>query len=45
VEIVIFNRIPDTEAASLAAEDPAVKRGVLRVEAHRWWCCANVFPN
>ncbi|MCC6393474.1 MAG: hypothetical protein IT167_22935 [Bryobacterales bacterium] len=42
--IVIFDRIPDAEAASLAAADPAVSAGLLTVEAHRWWCAANVFP-
>ena len=42
--IVIFDRIPDAEAASLAAADPAVSAGVLAVEAHRWWCAAHVFP-
>jgi len=42
--IVIFDRIPDAEAASLAAADPAVSAGVLTVEAHRWWCAAHVFP-
>ncbi len=43
-EILIFDRIPDAEAASLAAADPAVSAGVLTVEAHRWWCAANLFP-
>ena len=43
-EILIFSRIADTEAASLAAADPAISNGTLSVEAHRWWCSANVFP-
>ena len=30
VEILIFERIPDAEAASLAASDPAVSSGLLR---------------
>lgn len=42
VEIVIFNRIPDAEAARLTAADPAA--GLLAAETHRWWCAANVFP-
>lgn len=44
VEIVIFHRIPDSEAASLVGADPAVSGGLLSFEAHRWWCAANVFP-
>ena len=42
--VLIFDRIPDDEAAQLAAADPAVKAGLLRVESHRWWCAANVLP-
>jgi uncharacterized protein YciI len=44
VEILIFDRIPDEEASSLVADDPAVRQGLLTVEVHRWWCAANVFP-
>ncbi len=44
VEIVIFDRIPIPDAASLAAADPAVSAGLLTVETHRWWSAANVFP-
>jgi uncharacterized protein YciI len=43
-EILIFDRIPDEEAAQLADADPAVKGGLLSVEAHRWWCAAHVLP-
>ena len=43
-EVLIFNRIPDEEAAQIAAEDPAVKAGILSVEPHRWWCSAHVLP-
>lgn len=44
VAIVIFNRITDGEAASLAANDPAVRASGVTAEAHRWWCAAHVFP-
>lgn len=43
-DIVIFDRIPDAQAASLAAADPAVSRGQLTPELHRWWSSAHVFP-
>jgi uncharacterized protein YciI len=44
VGIVIFDRIPDEEAAALAKGDPSVAAGALSVEAHRWWSAAHVFP-
>jgi uncharacterized protein YciI len=44
VGMMIFDRIPDAEAASLAAADPAVSAGMLTVEAHRWWSAAHIFP-
>ena len=44
VELLIFERISDEEAAALVAADPAVKAGALSVEAHRWWCAAHVLP-
>jgi len=43
-ELLIFDRIPDEEAAQLAAADPGIRSGLLRVEAHRWWCAAHVLP-
>ena len=43
-EVLIFDRIPDEEAAALAAADPAVKAGLLQAEAHRWWSSAHVLP-
>lgn len=43
-EILIFNRIPDSEAARIVAEDPAVKSGAYRAEPHRWWCAEHVLP-
>jgi uncharacterized protein YciI len=43
-EIIIFNRIPDDEAGKLASSDPAVKSGLYRVAAHRWWSAAHVLP-
>ena len=43
-EVLIFDRIPDEEAAALAAADPAVQAGLLQVEAHRWWSSAHVLP-
>lgn len=42
--IVIFSRIPDDEARRLMDGDPGVKAGLMRVEAHRWWCSAHVLP-
>jgi uncharacterized protein YciI len=42
--MVVFNRIGDEEAARLVANDPAVKGGALRAEAHRWWCAEHVLP-
>jgi uncharacterized protein YciI len=42
--IVIFHRIPLEEAQQLIAEDPAVKAGVVSVEAHRWWSSDHVLP-
>jgi uncharacterized protein YciI len=44
VEVLIFDRIPDEEASALVAADPAVKSGLLQVEAHRWWSSAHVLP-
>jgi uncharacterized protein YciI len=44
LSIVIFNRIPEDEAARLVREDPAVKSGSLRAEPHRWWCAEHVLP-
>jgi uncharacterized protein YciI len=44
IGIVVFHRITLEEAGKLAAEDPAVKPGVLSVEAHRWWSSDHVFP-
>jgi len=43
-EILIFNRIPDDEAAQLSSSDPAVAAGLLKVDLHRWWCAAHVLP-
>ena len=43
-EVLIFDRIADDEAGRLAAADPAVKAGLLRVEPHRWWSSAHVLP-
>jgi len=43
-EVLIFNRIPDEEAAQIVEEDPGVKAGILTVEPHRWWCSAHVLP-
>jgi uncharacterized protein YciI len=42
--IVVFRRIPVEEAGRLMAADPAVKAGVLKVEAHRWWSADRVLP-
>jgi uncharacterized protein YciI len=42
--IVIFSRIPFDEARRRMEDDPAVKAGLLRIEAHRWWCSAHVLP-
>ena len=42
--IVIFSRIPDDEARRLMDDDSAVKAGLLRIEAHRWWCSAHLLP-
>ncbi len=42
--IAVFHRIPLDEARRLMADDPAVKAGVLAVEAHRWWSAEHVFP-
>jgi uncharacterized protein YciI len=44
LSIVIFNRIPEDEAARLMSADPAVKSGALRSESHRWWCADHVLP-
>ena len=43
-EILIFQRIADSEALRLVEDDPAVKSGILRAEPHRWWSAAHVFP-
>jgi uncharacterized protein YciI len=42
--LVVFHRIPLEEARQLIGDDPAVKAGVLSVEAHRWWSSDHVFP-
>jgi uncharacterized protein YciI len=42
--LVVFHRIPLDEARQSIADDPAVKAGILRVEAHRWWCSDHVLP-
>jgi len=44
IGIVVFRRIPLEEARHLIGDDPAVKAGVLSVEAHRWWSSDHVFP-
>jgi uncharacterized protein YciI len=44
IGIVVFHRIPLEEAQHLIGDDPAVKAGVLTVEAHRWWSSDHVFP-
>jgi uncharacterized protein YciI len=43
-EILIFNRLPDDEAAKLVSSDPAVKSDLYRVGAHRWSISAHVLP-
>lgn len=42
--IVVFHRIPMEEAQQLITEDPAVKAGLVSVEAHRWWSSDHVLP-
>jgi uncharacterized protein YciI len=44
IGIVVFHRIPLEQAQQLIADDPAVKAGVLSVEAHRWWSSDHVLP-
>jgi uncharacterized protein YciI len=44
-EILIFHRIPDSEAEELVKADPAVANGSYRVELHRWWCAEHVLPH
>jgi uncharacterized protein YciI len=44
IGIVVFHRIPLEEARHLIDGDPAVKAGVLSVEAHRWWSSDHVLP-
>lgn len=44
IGIVVFQRMPPEEAGQLIADDPAVKVGVLSVEAHRWWSSDHVLP-
>lgn len=44
IGIVVFHRIPIEEARHLIDDDPAVKAGVLSVEAHRWWSSDHVLP-
>jgi uncharacterized protein YciI len=44
IGIIVFHRIPLEEAEHLIGDDPAVKAGVLSVEAHRWWSSAHVLP-
>jgi uncharacterized protein YciI len=44
ISIVVFHRIPLEEARQLIDGDPAVKAGVLSVEAHRWWSSDHVLP-
>lgn len=44
IGIVVFHRIPLEEARQAIAQDPAVKAGVLSVEAHRWWSADHVLP-
>jgi uncharacterized protein YciI len=42
--ILVLQRMPDAEARRLAEDDPFVKNGVVKPEAHRWWCAAHVLP-
>jgi len=44
-EILIFERIPDGEAAALAASDPGIKKQLFHTEAHHWWSSAHVLPH
>ena len=44
VGIVVFHRIPLEEARRAMDDDPAVKSGLLAVEAHRWWSADHVLP-
>jgi uncharacterized protein YciI len=44
IGIVVFHRIPLEEARHLIDGDPAVKAGILSVEAHRWWSSDHVLP-
>lgn len=44
IGIVVFHRIPVEQARHLIDDDPAVKAGVLSVEAHRWWSADHVLP-
>jgi uncharacterized protein YciI len=44
LSIVVFNRIDEAVAARLMADDPAVKSGALRAEAHGWYCADHVLP-
>jgi uncharacterized protein YciI len=44
IGIVVFRRIPVEEARRLIADDPAVKAGLVGVEAHRWWSSDHVLP-
>lgn len=44
IGIVVFHRIPIEEARQAMAEDPAVKAGLVSIEAHRWWSSDHVLP-
>jgi uncharacterized protein YciI len=42
--ILVFQRMPDADARRLVEDDPFVTNGVVKLEAHRWWCAAHVLP-
>jgi uncharacterized protein YciI len=44
IAIVIFRRVPFDQATERMKDDPAVKAGILAIEAHRWWSAAHVLP-
>ncbi len=44
VGIVIFQKMPLNEARNAMEDDPAVKSGLLAVDAHLWWCADHVLP-
>jgi uncharacterized protein YciI len=44
IALVIFRRVPLDQALQSMKDDPAVKAGILTIEAHRWWSAAHVLP-